>query len=533
MAQQFYRKGTDIYEAGTNRYIGATEWGRDWSGKATETTAPADSGRTLEGTMVKPEERTLDVSTGQTQERSLGASTGANGGLSIGDFKVRLRQLAERAQGQITPTVDAELGTLAGQGLDLAGANPAVIGQALESGSATRAGSMKSVFANITDIIKQQEANLAEEKAKKAKFASDIMALASKYPAFLSSINGEEYDSIVNGEASLSLINKIGEYAKQAEAQGEGFTLSPGQVRFDAAGNQIAGVAENTDTSLPTSYEEWRLAGSLGSYGDWLKQKTQKVATIDQNKAAGFAMRMENDMEVFDNLVASGKFPTAGVGGAVQRLIPDSVLTNWIKSDEYQQQVQAERDFINAVLRRESGAVITNDEFANARIQYFPQPGDTEKTLEQKKKNRQTVYDGMKLSAGPALSDNVAEAETEKVSGMRTDRHNNPTALTVDVAKTLGMVKGVDYVDGDPFDGGVTAKLIGNPYSVTIKALDNAASDPNISAFYTNSGKQRWTHTAITDKDWSKLSPEGKKAVISSMYNREGGSGFLMQYANQ
>jgi len=37
---QFYRVGTDIYESGTNRKIGPTEWNRDWSGKAAEVAAP-------------------------------------------------------------------------------------------------------------------------------------------------------------------------------------------------------------------------------------------------------------------------------------------------------------------------------------------------------------------------------------------------------------------------------------------------------------------------------------------------------------
>jgi hypothetical protein len=55
-----------------------------------------------------------------------------------------------------------------------------------------------------------------------------------------------------------------------------------------------------------------------------------------------------------------------------------------------QQQVdQARRDFINAVLRRESGATIQPHEFANAEKQYFPQPGDSKEVLAQKRRNRQ------------------------------------------------------------------------------------------------------------------------------------------------
>jgi hypothetical protein len=38
--KQYYAVGQDLYEAGTNRYIGATEWGRDWTGRATKVEAP-------------------------------------------------------------------------------------------------------------------------------------------------------------------------------------------------------------------------------------------------------------------------------------------------------------------------------------------------------------------------------------------------------------------------------------------------------------------------------------------------------------
>jgi 3-deoxy-D-arabino-heptulosonate 7-phosphate (DAHP) synthase len=62
-----------------------------------------------------------------------------------------------------------------------------------------------------------------------------------------------------------------------------------------------------------------------------------------------------------------------------------------------QQVEQAQRDFINAVLRRESGAVISNDEFANGRRQYFPQPGDTPQVIEQKRRNREMAIQGIMM----------------------------------------------------------------------------------------------------------------------------------------
>jgi|GEM_PF-3092864 len=115
--------------------------------------------------------------------------------------------------------------------------------------------------------------------------------------------------------------------------------------------------------------------------------------------------------------------------------------------------------------------------------------------------------------------------------GFRTDRNNNPTAMTTDVAKSLGLVEGVDYVQGDKFPGNsnlYTAKLLGDPLSTTIKALDAAASSPNQQAFYTNSGKQRWSYIGISDSQWLSMSADQKKQVIAQMYKSEGGSGQLV-----
>ncbi len=51
-----------------------------------------------------------------------------------------------------------------------------------------------------------------------------------------------------------------------------------------------------------------------------------------------------------------------------------SKLPNWLKTGDRQAFDQAGRNFINAVLRQESGAVISDTEFDNAYKQYIPQP---------------------------------------------------------------------------------------------------------------------------------------------------------------
>lgn len=71
-----------------------------------------------------------------------------------------------------------------------------------------------------------------------------------------------------------------------------------------------------------------------------------------------------------------------------------------IVPEDFQKFDQARRDFINATLRRESGAVINPDEFKNAERQYFPQPGDTTGVLAQKRANRAEAIKGIAVGAG-------------------------------------------------------------------------------------------------------------------------------------
>lgn len=70
-------------------------------------------------------------------------------------------------------------------------------------------------------------------------------------------------------------------------------------------------------------------------------------------------------------------------------------LATALATPEQQQIDQAQRDFINATLRRESGAVISPAEFTNARKQYFVQPGDSPQVIAQKARNRQIAIGGI------------------------------------------------------------------------------------------------------------------------------------------
>lgn len=144
-----------------------------------------------------------------------------------------------------------------------------------------------------------------------------------------------------------------------------------------------------------------------------------------QGKSAGFGLRAEEADKIHNSL--EGKYSPAAinskmsvadwplVGGAL-----GAATNKFALSDSDQKAEQAQRDFINAVLRQESGAAIAESEFDNARKQYFPQPGDGEAVIAQKSRNRQLAIQSLKTNAGPgAMSAPSADIPQGAVNHLR------------------------------------------------------------------------------------------------------------------
>lgn len=127
---------------------------------------------------------------------------------------------------------------------------------------------------------------------------------------------------------------------------------------------------------------------------------TVRPLTERQGLSSSFLLRMEEANEILDQLDTAGmsRWNRAMDSGWVP-------FGSAMQSDEYKQFEQAKRDFINANLRQESGAVIGEDEFASADQQYFPQPNDPPEVIEQKRQNRRNAIAGVRISAGPGAGE--------------------------------------------------------------------------------------------------------------------------------
>lgn len=121
-----------------------------------------------------------------------------------------------------------------------------------------------------------------------------------------------------------------------------------------------------------------------------------KKPTEGQSQAALYAKRLEQAEGVFQGLQDKGYDRTKFSQGLL------SYAPEALKPSDLKQAEQAERNFVNAILRKESGAAISPSEFANAEKQYFPRAGDSPEVLEQKKQNRVLAFEGLKVGSGKA-----------------------------------------------------------------------------------------------------------------------------------
>jgi len=128
----------------------------------------------------------------------------------------------------------------------------------------------------------------------------------------------------------------------------------------------------------------------------------QKNLTGVQNTALGFGRRTLESGKIISGLEnnIANKSGWESLKQRGEEWAVGGTTTNALVSKEFQQFDQAKRNFINATLRRESGAVISPEEFENATIQYFPIPGDKPENVEQKRKNREMITQNLLGEAG-------------------------------------------------------------------------------------------------------------------------------------
>jgi O-succinylbenzoate synthase len=155
--------------------------------------------------------------------------------------------------------------------------------------------------------------------------------------------------------------------------------------------------------------------------------------TESQGNAAAYGMRMKEADSILEQMAKQGTLRGANieavpfVGEGLGKILP-SFLGG---TNAAQQQVnQAKANFVTAVLRKESGASISDAEFAREDKKYFPQVGDDEKTIKQKADARKLAIKAMELQAGPGAK-NIQQYQPTVGGGLSGATANDPLGLGI------------------------------------------------------------------------------------------------------
>lgn len=122
--------------------------------------------------------------------------------------------------------------------------------------------------------------------------------------------------------------------------------------------------------------------------------------TEDQSKATMFYHRASN----MDQELSASTYNPAGIRGFFDRATAGDPVTNWAASGAGQEYVNQGKNFIAAILRKESGATITPAEWEQGQQLYIPMPGDAPQVIEQKAQNRKLAVETLKVAGQEGIA---------------------------------------------------------------------------------------------------------------------------------
>jgi hypothetical protein len=121
---------------------------------------------------------------------------------------------------------------------------------------------------------------------------------------------------------------------------------------------------------------------------------------------------------------------------------------NYFKTADYQRAEQAGKEFLQAILRKDTGAAITKEETAEYGTVYLPQPGDSTAVLAQKKASRNRAVQAIQLGLPPQSILALEKANVKLVGPTGQQGGSAPPAMP----KVGELRDGYRFKGGNPAD---------------------------------------------------------------------------------
>ena len=205
---------------------------------------------------------------------------------------------------------------------------------------------------------------------------------------------------------------KLANEAKRREIAGEGSRMS-----YQDLGNDIAVL--NAKGEIVRTIPKSRAPVALGEGQRLIDPNSGKVLaggdttpkiTEGQGKDLGFYTRGRGANETFSKF----EDVLANSTEAARANIP--LVGNFAASSKYQTAQQAGREVLAAILRKDTGAAITQQEMDVYGKMYLPQPGDSKDVILQKREARSRALEAIRLGLGKAEA-LIPKMQSQKPSG--------------------------------------------------------------------------------------------------------------------
>jgi hypothetical protein len=211
-------------------------------------------------------------------------------------------------------------------------------------------------------------------------------------------------------------------------------TGQPYKAMYDAETKQykrVGGVKAPTGMQITTN-PDGTVSVTQGPVGNGKLTEGQSKDMVFVTRATGALPIVDT---LGDNLASLPQYAASHMGG----------IGNYLKSRDYQRAEQAGREFLQAILRKDTGAAITKEETAEYGTVYLPQPGDSAAVLAQKKASRQRAVQAIQLGLPPNA---ILALEKGGVHPVGQQQPSQPRQIT-DKAQFDALPSGTQFVAPD------------------------------------------------------------------------------------
>lgn len=209
-----------------------------------------------------------------------------------------------------------------------------------------------------------------------------------------------------------------GEIVRVDKATGQASVVRPGQASNKAPETRVVKQPDGSEVALQWNAETRSFEPLNAPQGGNPVRAPVKL-TEQQSKDIGFATRAE---KLLPRLEEQDKALTDALSSAGGKL---PVIGNYLKRDEFRKAEQTGRELLAVILRKDTGAAVTDGEMQLYGGMYLPQPGDDPATLQQKREGRRAAIEGLKRGLGGL---DIILEQRDRLDAVKAGKGPAPTA---------------------------------------------------------------------------------------------------------